>query len=109
VAQSDHFVENAAEGPDVRLLIVWLLLTDLRRQIVRSTDSSLCAIVSVLEYSSNTEVTNLDLAVLRHEDVLSFQVSVQDLPVMNVFDCKRHLHEPVQNLVFRVTHYSLQS
>jgi len=58
----------------------------------------------MLEHSRNTEVADLDLSVLRHENVLRLQVSVKNFSVVNVFDRKRHLHEPIQYLVFRVTH-----
>lgn len=58
--QGHHLVEDAAEGPNIRFLVVWLFLTDLGREVVWSSDSGLCAIVSMLEDSRDTKVTNLD-------------------------------------------------
>ena len=41
---------------------------------------------SVLEHARNTEISDFNLSWLRHEDVLSFQISVQYLPIMDMFD-----------------------
>ena len=62
----------------------------------------MCAVISVLQHPSDAEITDLDAPVGRHEDVLRLQVSVQNLPVVDVLDCERHLNEPVQDLVFGV-------
>ena len=76
MAQSHHFVEDTAQAPDITLLIVRLLLTYFGRQVVRRSDSCLRAIVGVLKDSGNTEVSDLNLVCLGHEDVLGLQVSV---------------------------------
>ena len=106
MSESAHLVQDAAKRPNIRLLVVWLLLADLWRQVVRRTNGCLSAIIGVLEDPSDTEVSNLDLSTLRHEDVLCFQVSMEDLAVMYVLDGKGHLYKPVKDLVFSVTHYS---
>ena len=59
----------------------------------------------MLEHARNTEITDFNLAWLRHEDVLSFQISVQDLPIMDMLDGKGHLDEPVQDLILTVADY----
>ena len=61
VPQCDHLVEDAAQRPYVRLLVVRLLLADLRREVVRSTDGRLGAIVSVLKHACNTEISDFNL------------------------------------------------
>lgn len=102
MAQGHHLVEDAAKGPDVRLLIVRLLLADFRRQVVRCSNGGLGTVVRVLENSCDTEISDLDLAILRHKNVLGLQVAMQNLPVVNMLDGQRHLYEPVKNLVLRV-------
>lgn len=104
VAERAHLVEDAAEGPDVRLLVVGLLLADLRGQVVGRADGGLGAVVGVLEHSGDAEVADFDLSVLVHEDVLRLEVSVEDLAVVDVLYGQRHLHEPVHDLVLRVAH-----
>ena len=59
--QCDHLVEDAAQRPYVRLLVVRLLLADLRREVVWSTDGRLGAIVSVLKHARNTEISDFNL------------------------------------------------
>ena len=57
----------------------------------------------MLEDSSDTEVSYFNLPVLGHEYVLSFQVAMEDFPVMYMLYRKRHLNKPVENLVFAIT------
>ena len=102
MSQSHHLVQDAAKRPDVRLLVVGLLLTNFGREVVRSANSSLSAVIGVLKDSRNAEVTYLDLATLSHEDVLRLQISVENLSVVDVLDGEGHLYEPVQDLVFGV-------
>lgn len=83
-------------------MVIGLLLADFRRQVVGSADCGLCAVVSMLQYAGNSKVTNLNLAILSHKNVLGLQVSVQNFAVVYVLNCERHLHEPVQNLVLGV-------
>jgi len=52
----------------------------------------------VLQNPSNSEVTNLYLAILSHENVLRFQISMQNFPVMYVLNCESDLNKPVKNL-----------
>ena len=66
----------------------------------------MCAVVSVLEHSGNTKVSNFNRSILVHKDVLSLQISVQDFSVVDMFNSQRHLHEPIEDLVFTVTHFA---
>ena len=95
MSQGQHFVQNAPQAPNVRLLVVWFFLANFRGKVIRSSDGSRCAVIGVLEHSSNTEVSDFDLVRLSHEDVLSFQVSVEDLAVVDVLNCQAHLHKPI--------------
>ena len=49
----------------------------------------------MLEHSCNTEIADFNRTALRHEDVLSLEVTVEDLAVVDVLDCQGHLHKPV--------------
>ena len=106
MAESNHFVQDASKRPNIRLLVVRFLLADLWRQVIRSSDSCLSAIIGVLQNTSNTKVTNLDRPILVHEDVLSLQISVQNFPVVNMLNSESHLNKPVENLVFTVTDFA---
>jgi len=48
---------------------------------------------------SYAKVSNLDDPLLGEEHILSLQVSVDDLPVMDVLQTKTDLGEPLQNLL----------
>lgn len=100
VIQSQHFIQNASQTPNVTLLIIGFLLADLRREVVRSANGSLRFVVSVLEHSGNAKVSNLDLVLAGQEDVLRLQISVQYSSVVHMLDGQTDLHEPVQHLLF---------
>ena len=101
VVESGDLVENASETPNIRLLVVRLFLADLRREIVGSADGSIGAVVGVLQYSGDAEVSNLDVSLRSEEDVLGFQIAMQDLFVMDVIHCQGHLHQPCHYLLLR--------
>jgi hypothetical protein len=95
VPERDHFVENTAQRPDIRFLVIGLLLADLWREIVWRSNGCLGAVVGVLQDSGNSEITDFDRTVLIHKYVLCLQISVQNFPVVNVLDCQSHLDKPV--------------
>jgi hypothetical protein len=103
--ESDHLVEDAPQTPNIRFLVVRLLLTDLGREVVRCANSCLRTVISVLEDPGNPEISNFDGSLLSHENVLSFQVSVEDLLVVNMLNGEGHLNEPIEDLVLAVADY----
>lgn len=60
----------------------------------------------MLQNPGNTKVSNLNLISLGHEDVLGFQISMQNLAIMNMLYSQSHLNEPVKDLIFRVHYYN---
>lgn len=54
--ECSEFVENAPKRPNIRFLIVGLLLAYLRAQIIGCPNCCLCTIISMLQYTSNTKV-----------------------------------------------------
>ena len=106
MTKSDHFVENATQRPNIRFLVVRFLLANFWRKVVRSSNGSLSTVVGVLQHTRDAEISDLDGSVLVHENVLSLQVSVQNFSVVDVLDGQRHLHKPVENLVFAVADFA---
>jgi hypothetical protein len=47
-----------------------------------------------LEGFGNSEVSELYVPVFSHENVLGFDIAVDDLAIVDVFDGKTHLSEP---------------
>ena len=60
----------------------------------------------MLEHASDAEISDFDLATLCHENILCLQVTMENLPVVNVLYGEGHLHEPVEDLVFTVANYT---
>ena len=65
-----HLVKQNAEGPNVRFETVRLRLDDLWRQVIWCTHNGLGLGPRVTEYSSDTEISQLDEPILGDEDVL---------------------------------------
>lgn len=95
-----HFEEQDAEGPNVGFKAIWLILNDLRGEIVWRTNNRLCLRFGVAQDSCDTEISELDHVALRQENVLRLQISVQDLAIMDMLECKTNLCEPVEHMVF---------
>jgi len=53
----------------------------------------------VLKDPSDSEVTNFDISFRSEENILSFEISMEDLFVMNVIHRECHLNKPGDDLV----------
>ena len=69
VLQRRHFVEDAAEGPDVRSVPVVFVCTHLWGHVVWGPDDRLRLVKRVLEQARDAEVTEPDEAVLCEEHI----------------------------------------
>jgi hypothetical protein len=92
-----EFVQNAAERPNIGLGIVVAALADFGRKIIRSADLGAAYLEGVLENFCDTEIAQFDCAVFHHKDVLAFQIAMENLAIVDVFDGKRDLDEIVEN------------
>lgn len=55
----------------------------------------------MLQYSSDTKITEFDDSLFRQEHILALDISMQDLPVVNMLHAKTNLGEPVKDLRLR--------
>mmetsp|Transcript_17571 Transcript_17571/g.30761 ORF Transcript_17571/g.30761 Transcript_17571/m.30761 type:complete len:299 (+) Transcript_17571:494-1390(+) len=94
-----EFVEDAAHSPDVRWPGIWLFLTDFWAKVVRRANLRTSASYGARENFGNTEVAHLQATTLREEEVPRLQVSVQNVPVMDVLQRQDSLSEPPQHLI----------
>ena len=95
-----HFVKKHTNAPYVRLVVVCVALHDLWAEVVRRSNYCGCHLSGRLEYACDSKITKFDNAVLHQENVLSFDVAVQDLSVVAVLESEANLGEPAQDLVF---------
>lgn len=51
--------------------------------------------------SSNTKISEFNDILARQKQILRLQISMQNLPVVDMLDWEADLSEPVQNLFFR--------
>jgi hypothetical protein len=86
----DHFVGQDAESPPVDGEAVTLLIEDLGSQVLGSAAEGV-GLGVVLEDLGEAEVSETDVAVFVHEDVLWLQVSVDDVLLVQMPDGQSHL------------------
>ena len=98
--QSTHLVQEHTDAPNVSFEVVCVALHDLWTQVVWSAYNCRSHLCRWLENSGYTEISKFHDAALHQEDILRFDISVQDLPVMAVFQSQTDLREPQKNLVF---------
>ena len=60
----------------------------------------------MLEHSCDAKVSDFDRPILIHENILRLQITVQNFPIMNMLDSKRHLHKPIEYLVLAVLDFA---
>lgn len=99
VAEGAQFVEDAAEGPDVALVVVGLLFAKLGRQVVGCANNGVGHVVGLGEALGDSEVSDLDLVGFAEEHVDGLDISVEDLEGVQVVEAQRHLDEKLPNLV----------
>ena len=92
--ESAHLVQDAAEAPHVRLVVVRLPPADLGREVVRGPDGRSGQVQRVAQRFGNPEISDFDEVLRRYKYVLRLQVSVQNILLVNVLKPEHHLNEP---------------
>lgn len=88
VNASDHLVGQDTESPPVHRLAVTLVEEHLGGKVLRSAAESVSPRFAVL---SETEVSELQIAVLVNENVLGLQIAIDDLHRVQVLKHQGHL------------------
>mmetsp|Transcript_6853 Transcript_6853/g.12421 ORF Transcript_6853/g.12421 Transcript_6853/m.12421 type:complete len:232 (-) Transcript_6853:220-915(-) len=99
--QRRHFVEHAAEAPDVALEVVRLALNDLRRHVVRGADDGLRHFHRPTQHPCDAKVAQFDVAVFGQKDVLGLQVAVEHLRRVDELQTAQNLVDEVLAVVVR--------
>lgn len=99
--QRAQFVQHAPKRPDVRLIVVGLLLTEFWRKVVGRANHCIRHFQRRLKLLSNPQIPNLDDVVFRQEHVNRLYVPVQNLVRMKVMNAEAHLDEELPNSAFR--------
>ena len=88
VNSSNHFVEENPKGPPVNWFSVSLVQENLRCQILWSSTKSKC---SIFDFLGESEVCDLDIAILGNENVLGLEISVDDIALVQIFKGQNNL------------------
>lgn len=80
-----HFIKNHAQTPNVGLVVVGLSVHYFRGEVKVSAGETLQEVIGVGEEGRNAEVPQLHDVHRGDEDVRALDVSVDDLPVVHVF------------------------
>jgi hypothetical protein len=94
----DWLVENAAEGPDVGLAVVWLVLPHFWWGVVGG--SCLCVEETLLGDLAYVHVAQFCWTIPVEKDISRLEVSVQDLCVMERLKALNDLNKELPDFVF---------
>lgn len=104
--QADHFIEDAAKRPNIRLRVVVRLFDLLRRHVVRCSDIGVRVLRLGGQNPAKPEISELHIVVLVEEKVARLQVSVQN-DMLSIFfrrvalvERQQDLHEDLPDNVF---------
>ena len=84
VVKGEKLVEHAAQAPDIAFAVIFLLAADFRAERVRSTDGCLAALHRARQDARDTKIAEFGGSRGRHEDVLRFEITVENLAVVAV-------------------------
>jgi hypothetical protein len=86
IIKSHKLKKNTAETPNIRFLIIHFILPNLWCHYARCAYFSTCQITSLSHELRYSKVPNLQLILRTDENILTFQISVQDSLIMYIFD-----------------------
>lgn len=70
-------VENAAERPYIAFVIIWLLLTKFRTQVIWSSDDSVSHVLCLVEQLGHTQIPDFDLVIFAQKHIDGLDISMQ--------------------------------
>ena len=94
-------MNDTATGPDVPSSASWLVLEALGWHVVNCSKLLACADLAsgCDQHFTNSEVTQLQLAIFIHKDVLWLQVGVQNVLLVQMLEPLHYLEQVPENLV----------
>ena len=93
VLEGGHLVQDASHGPQVGLVVVRLILADLRAQVVRRPDTSFRKLGCPVKNPSDAEVSELNNKSRCDKNILSLDVTVENVTAMDVVDSETELEK----------------
>lgn len=73
MAEVAHFIKDAAKGPHITLVAVWLVLKELWGHVVGSSDASVCEVLRAIQHLCDAKVAQTDLSYVRWVEHLPFR------------------------------------
>jgi len=70
-------VENAAERPYIAFVIIWLLFTKFRTQVIWSSNDSVSHVLCLVEKLGNTQISDFDLVIFAQKHIDGLDISMQ--------------------------------
>lgn len=99
MVERHQLVQDAAETPDIRFLVVHFVLPDLGSHNTRRADLSLRHLKRSPHILGNPKIPNLQLIKPPNKNILTFQIPMHYLPIMHILQPMTQLNKPFQNLL----------
>ena len=98
VLESAKLIQDAAQGPYVRLIGIRLVLAYLRRHVVRRALHCERVVARALQHLGYTKVPEFDSIILGQEYILRFQIPVENLAAVDILQRQAKLYKPIHDL-----------
>ena len=86
ISKCDHLIENTTKAPDIRFLIVFFSLEYLGSHDEGSSYFCFCHIESLVHELRDTKISNFKLLISSDEDVVGFDIPVNNLFIVHIFE-----------------------
>jgi hypothetical protein len=88
-------VDNATKSPNITFGCLGFTLTGFRAHVVGGTHDGHGLTLSVHDLA-DSKISNFDSVISCYKQVLGFNVPVNNLPIVKVFESKTSLNEPIE-------------
>ena len=103
-SSTKHCVKDNANAPVVNFIRMAIgALKDLRGQVIRSSTDGTLTLALVKDLSSKAEIADFELHALSQEEISKFEISMDDILLVDVLDTTNELMDVVAGLNFGQT------
>jgi hypothetical protein len=97
--QRTELIQKDAQAPHIRLKAVGATLNHLRTQVVGRAHNRMRQVHSVLHLTGDTKITKFYNTLRGDEDILGFDVAMQNFSIVNMLNAITNLCEPIKDLI----------
>jgi len=96
--QRTELIQKDAQAPHIRFKAVGATLNHLRTQVIGGAHNRMRQVDGVLHLTGDTKITKFYNTLRGDEDILGFNVAMQNFSIVNMLKAITNLCKPIKNL-----------